>query len=50
MTKDEKAKIHAYNKIIEHLDDAARDGRRREQRRVRIAKRHIAEWYNEGLE
>ena len=45
-----KAKAYAYDKIKDHLKHAVNDGRRREQKRARIAMRHIAAWFKEGKE
>ena len=48
MTFDnEKAKAYAFDKIMEHLEDSKDDRRHKERMRVKIARRHITEWYNE---
>lgn len=49
MNNEQWAKIYAFNCIIEHLQIAVKDWRNREQRRAKIAIRHIGEWYEEGL-
>ena len=41
-------KIYAFDRILEHLNKSGGDQRSREQRRVRVALRHINQWLTEG--
>jgi hypothetical protein len=52
MTEFELIKLKAatYDSIIEHLLEAGKDARRREQARCRIALRNIKRWAENNLE
>lgn len=48
MTREEFAKIYAYDCIINQLSNATKDPRKRERIRAKTAQLHINEWYKEG--
>ena len=50
MTKEEYAKIYAYDALLSHLEIAINDPRKREKVRARIAKSHMLGWYKEGVD
>lgn len=48
MTKDEHSKVYTFDHLIEHLNKAVKDPRKRERIRAMTAKSHINDWYKEG--